>query len=67
MQTFSKHLFQRAQQHDGCTKPLGNDKYEQKTLFPVTTWNKMHSSKQPVSMIKTLGKNFFAVAPFKSL
>ena len=22
----SKHWFERTQQHDGCTKPLGNDK-----------------------------------------
>ena len=23
----SKHLFQRTQEHDGCTKPLGNDTF----------------------------------------
>ena len=23
----SKHLFERKQQHDSCTKPLGNDKF----------------------------------------
>ena len=36
-----------------------------KILFAVITWNKKDSSKQVVSMINTLRKEFFAAAPFK--
>ena len=35
--------------------------------LPVITWNKKHSSKQVVSMVHTLGKDFFAAATFKGL
>ena len=63
----SKHLFQRTQQHAGYTKPLDNNKFEKKILFPVITRNKKHSSKQVVWMINTLGKDFFAAATFKGL
>ena len=63
----SKLLFLRTQQHDGCTKPLGKDKFLQKWCLPVITWNKKHSSKQVASMINTLGKDFFAAATFKGL
>ena len=38
--------------------------YKKKCL-PVITWNRKHSSIQVVSMIYTLGKNFFATAAFK--
>ena len=38
-----------------------------KKMFPVITWNKKYSSKQVVSMINTLGKDFFAAATFKGL
>ena len=38
-----------------------------KILFPVITWNKKYSSKQAVSMINTLGEDFFAAATFKDL
>ena len=61
----SKHLFERTQQHDGCTKPQGNDLFMQKILSAVITWNKKDSSKQVVSMINKLGKEFFAAATFK--
>ena len=60
-----KHLFQRTQQHGGCIKPVGNNKFVQKILFPVITWNKKHSLKQVVSMISTLGRDFFAAVSFK--
>ena len=36
-----------------------------KILFAVITWNKKDSSKQVVSMINKLGKEFFAAATFK--
>ena len=36
-----------------------------KQCLPVITYNKKHSSKQAVSMIYTLRKNFFAAATFK--
>ena len=35
-----------------------------KECLPVITRNKKHSSKQVVSMIYTLGKDFFATATF---
>ena len=63
----SKHLLQRTQQFGGCTKPLGNNKLVQKILFPVITWNEIHSSKQVISMINILGKDLFAAATFKGL
>ena len=61
----SKHLFERTQQHGGCTKPLGNYKVVQKILFAVITWNEKYSSKQVASMINTLRKDIFAAATFK--
>ena len=63
----SKHLFQRTQQHGGCTKPPSNDKFAQKILFPAITWNKKHSSKQVVPMINTLEKDLFVAATFKDM
>ena len=59
----SKHLLQCTQQNGGCTKPLGNDKFVflKKILCPVITQNKKHSSKQVVSMIDTLGKDFLQI------
>ena len=63
----SKYLFQKTQQHGGCTKLLGNDKFAWKKLFPVITRNKKQSSKQVVSVMNTLGKDFFATATFKGL
>ena len=36
-----------------------------KECLPVITRNKKHSSKQVVSMIYTLGKDFFATATFQ--
>ena len=62
---FSKYLFQRVQQHGGYTKLLGNESLYKKECLPVITWNKKHSSKQVVSMIYTLGKDFFATATFQ--
>ena len=38
-----------------------------KECLPVITRNKKHSSKQVVSMIYTLGKDFFATATFQGL
>ena len=38
-----------------------------KECLPVITRNKKHSSKQVVSMIYTLGKDFFATATFQVL
>ena len=38
-----------------------------KKCILVTTWNKKHLSKQVVSMIYTLEKDFFAAATFKGL
>ena len=40
---------------------LVNDKFVQKLLFAVITWNEKHS------MISTLGKDSFAAAAFKKL
>ena len=59
---FSKHLFQRRHQHGGFTKPLSNDKCVYKLHGA-----KMRSSKKIVSMMYTLGKDFFAGATFKGL
>ena len=59
----SKHLFQRR----GCTKPLGNDKFVSKIIFPSYNMDQKHSSKQVVSTVHTLGKDFFAAATFKGL
>ena len=36
-------------------------------MFAVITWNENNSSKQVVSMINTLRKDFFAAATFKGL
>ena len=49
------------------TKPLGKDKFVWKILFVVITWNEKNSSKEVVSMINTLGKDFFAAATFQAL
>ena len=38
-----------------------------KECLPVITRNKKHSSKQVVSMMYTLGKDFFATATFQGL
>ena len=44
----SKHLFQRAQQHDSCKNLLGNKDLCEKFLYQIITWKKEHSSKQAV-------------------
>ena len=62
---FSKYLFQRAQQHGGYTKLYVTISLYKKECLPVITRNKKHSSKQVVSMIYTLGKDFFATATFQ--
>ena len=62
-----KHLFERKQQHSGCTKPLSSDKVVYKIRLAVVTWNEKHLLKQVVSMINTLGKDFLAAATFKGL
>ena len=67
MRLLSKHLLQRTQQHGGRTKPLHSNKFVQKILFPVITWNKKHSLKQVVLMINTLERYYFAAASFKGL
>ena len=38
-----------------------------KECLPVITRNKKHSSKEVVSMIYTVGKNFFATATFQDV
>ena len=62
-----KHLLHRTQQHGGCTKPLADDIFVYKQCLPVILWNKKHSLKEVVSLIYTLGKDFFAAATFKGL
>ena len=47
-------LISRTQQHNGCTKTLGDTKF-----LPVITWNRKHSLKQVVSITCTLVKDFF--------
>ena len=39
--------------------------FHKKLRLPVITWKKKHPSKQVVSMIYTLGKDFFEAATFK--
>ena len=39
----------------------------EKLCLPVITWNKKHSSKQVVSMIYGLRKDFFAAATLEGL
>ena len=41
--------------------------FYKKQYLPAITWNKEHSSKEVVSMIHTLGKDFLAAADFKCL
>ena len=67
IQTASKHLFQRTQQHGDCTKPLVMLNLYKKQYLPVITWTKRYSSKQVLSMIYTLGKGVFGAATFKGL
>ena len=64
---FSKYLFQRAQQHGGTRNFWIMISLYKKECLPVITRNKKHSSKQVVSMIYTLGKDFFATATFQVL
>ena len=55
----SKQLFQRTQQHGGYTKLWVTTSLYIKECLPVITRNKKHLSKQDVSMIYALGKDFF--------
>ena len=38
-----------------------------KQCLPGIIWNKKHSSKQVVSMVHTIGKDFFEASTFKGL
>ena len=61
----SKQLFQRTQQHDGCSKLLGNDKYVEKIFLPIITWNIKRSLNQVASVIYTLRKEFLSALLLK--
>ena len=63
----SKNLFERTQQHGGCTKPLGNDRFVQKIISSIHHMEQKTLMKQVVSMIYTPGEDFFAAATFKGL
>ena len=63
----SKHTCLKERSNMAVAPSLVNDKFVQKLLFAVITWNEKHSSKQVVSMISRLGKDSFAAAAFKKL
>ena len=63
---FSKHLFQRTQQHGGCTKPLGSDKFQQdNNAFQLSYGIKnIHQSKM-YRWYTDLGKTFLQLLLLK--
>ena len=61
----SKYLFQRAQQHAVTPNFWVTISLYKKECLPVVRQNQKHSSKQVVSMIYTLGKDFYATATFQ--
>ena len=58
-------MFPRTQQHAGCTQALGNDKFVLKTMSSNYHMEQNHSSKQNVSMVHRLEKDFFSAVTFK--
>ena len=63
----SKKLFQRKQQHGGWENFTVTISFYEKQWLLVLTWNKIHLSKQVVSIIYTLEKTFLAAATFEGL